>query len=406
MNYYNFTETEKRCIVRDFTEQEKAILKRIFAKKKYVIITDLCCELSATERRELGIWPEFLSASATNDSVDIDILGNDTVDERVMDNIYARMLIKKRDTTHPLYTQRLVPGHVMTHSHNTFIARQIFERAVELTDESTTIVYAAVSPGITSGTVNAGWSALQELKEDYPNRKFAFIDTTCISGGLAMAVKYLANYDGDDITAYGHEIGTHIRHLFCISDFKWAKYSGRYDEDASSPYSYIKGEETLERDIVWANLNARKRAEKNMTTWDQIKQSAKRIGIAVAEKTLRTIDYRAYMEYPSEKFDDNARGGQIRTLGIKPTKAICHSFVEEYLKNRLDPEACTCDLDRTVYLGYASKTLLEHVDYVKSLLVKNGIDERLIEYRRINAFHGVHAGPNCFCIIFRQRRPR
>ena len=88
----------------------------------------------------------------------------------------------------------------------------------DIDDFDAIIVYAGVSPYMSSGTVNTMLLAINDYRDKYPNREFVYVDSQCISNGQATFLEYLAKYNGDDIETYAHDLGKHIVHLFTERD--------------------------------------------------------------------------------------------------------------------------------------------------------------------------------------------
>ena len=71
--------------------------------------------------------------------------------------------------------------------------------------------------------------AINDYRDKYPDREFVYVDSRCISNGLATFLQYLVKYDGDDIETYANDLGKHIVHLFTERDLTYSAESGRYN---------------------------------------------------------------------------------------------------------------------------------------------------------------------------------
>lgn len=74
--------------------------------------------------------------------------------------------------------------------------------------------------------------AIEDLKEDYPDRKIINVDTCCVSGGLGLLVESVIKLyeDGvsfDDVLAWIEENKLKIAHRFTVDDLNWLKRGGR-----------------------------------------------------------------------------------------------------------------------------------------------------------------------------------
>lgn len=178
--------------------------------KKYVIFTDLTCDLSEQERIKYGIWPEVFTQHMDCDCVPVPHTDPDAFYVHLDNGDYP-------------------PGSLKTASAGVEEAFRVLDDIIAKTDPETTIVYAGVSPQMSPGTIATMRLAINDYAEKYPDRKFILIDSMCISNGLATFLEYLAKYDGDDIEGYAEQLGKHIVHLFTERDFTYSLKSGRYN---------------------------------------------------------------------------------------------------------------------------------------------------------------------------------
>lgn len=177
---------------------------------KYVIFSDLTCDLTREERKKYGIWPEVFTQDMTCDG-------------KAVPHIDAESFYTHFDNG------EYPPGSLKTASRGAAEAYRVLDDIIEKADPDATIVYAGVSPYMSSGTVTTVKLALDDYAEKYPDRKFIYIDTQCISNGQATFLEYLAKYDGDDIESFAAELRKHIVHLFTERDFRYSSQSGRYN---------------------------------------------------------------------------------------------------------------------------------------------------------------------------------
>ena len=178
--------------------------------RKYVIFTDLTCDLTRREREAYGIWPEVFTQHMDCDG-------------KPVPHIDADAFYKHFDAG------EYPAGSLKTASAGVMEAYRVLDDIVSKTDPETIIVYAGVSPHMSAGTITTMRLALRDYEEKYPDRKFIYIDTQSISNGLATFLQYLVKYDGDDIEGYAEQLGKHIVHLFTERDFTYSLKSGRYN---------------------------------------------------------------------------------------------------------------------------------------------------------------------------------
>lgn len=112
--------------------------------------------------------------------------------------------------------------------------------------------------------------AIEQLKEEYPDRKIVNVDTRCISGGLGMLVEgavdlYEQGKTMDEVLQWIEENKYTIAHRFTVDDLKWLKRGGRVSNAAAlvgallsiKPVMYVPNEGTL---VVSEKVRGRKKA--------------------------------------------------------------------------------------------------------------------------------------------------
>ena len=177
---------------------------------KYVIISDTTCDLTPDECATYGIWPLLFAQNITCDCEDVPINDPEAFYRHLENGDYP-------------------PGKLKTSSGGYDAAMKVLDDVVEHTSDDTVVVYAGVSPYMSSGTVAMMQLALEAYADMYPYRKFIYIDTKCVSNGQATFLQYLAKYKGNDIEAYAADLGKHIVHLFTESNLSYSAKSGRYN---------------------------------------------------------------------------------------------------------------------------------------------------------------------------------
>ncbi len=112
--------------------------------------------------------------------------------------------------------------------------------------------------------------AIEELKEEYPDRIVVNVDTCCVSGGLGMLVKHVVDlYEKgtsyDDIIKWIEDNKLRIAHRFTVDDLNWLKRGGRVSNASAlvgtllsiKPVLYVPDAGTL--DVV-SKIRGRKNA--------------------------------------------------------------------------------------------------------------------------------------------------
>lgn len=112
--------------------------------------------------------------------------------------------------------------------------KQLFEKYLK---QGQDVVYLGFSSGL-SGTFNSGRMAVEELKQDYPDRKIVAIDTFCASGGQGLIV-YLATKKRDEgasfdeLVSYVNDMLPKMAHWFTVDDLVYLKRGGRVSPTAA-----------------------------------------------------------------------------------------------------------------------------------------------------------------------------
>ncbi len=173
----------------------------------YVIFTDSGCDTSAELLNEWGIKKEDLTFRFD---------GNDK---------------EYRDSEMPVkeFYQRMRDGEVArTSAINSETFKEAFRTELEKGND---ILFVAFSSGI-STTYNSGRLAVEELKEEFPERKLYAVDSLCASvgSGLLLYVMSQKRKEGmsiDDLYKFTEENKLKIAHWFTVEDLKYLKRGGR-----------------------------------------------------------------------------------------------------------------------------------------------------------------------------------
>ncbi|MBQ4100998.1 MAG: DegV family protein [Oscillospiraceae bacterium] len=113
-------------------------------------------------------------------------------------------------------------------------AKKLFEKYFK---EGKDILHIAFSSGL-SGTYQACNIALNELKEEYPDRKFYIVDSLCASLGEGLLVHYALNMydegkDIDEIHTWLEDNKLNLVHLFTVDDLFHLHRGGRVSKSAA-----------------------------------------------------------------------------------------------------------------------------------------------------------------------------
>ena len=172
----------------------------------YVVVTDSSADLSAPLLARYNVVSIPLSVTLEG----CEPRPNDEIDIK---EFYSFLRSKKSATT-------------------SAVAIETFKNAFEsYLKEGTDVLYLGFSSGL-SGTYNAAFVAARELKETYPERTVATVDTLCASLGQGLLVYLCAKMrdEGADlktVCAFAEEAKHRVCHWFTVDDLFFLKRGGR-----------------------------------------------------------------------------------------------------------------------------------------------------------------------------------
>ena len=173
----------------------------------YVIFTDSGCDTSAEVLNEWGIIKKDLTFRFQG------------VDKQYLD---SEMPVKE-------FYQRMRDGEVAkTSAINSETFKEAFKAEL---DKGNDVLFVAFSSGI-SATYNSGRIAVEELKEEYPDRKLYAVDSLCASVGNGLLLYMLSEKkkEGasiDEAYQFLMDNRMSIAHWFTVEDLKYLKRGGR-----------------------------------------------------------------------------------------------------------------------------------------------------------------------------------
>lgn len=175
--------------------------------KDYVIVTDTACDISQEILQRWGVQEIDLTFRFEKDNVE---------------RKGREMPIKE------FYDCMREGGVAKTAAINPEVFIEAFEKILA---EGKDILYIGFSSGLSS-TFNSSQIAANELKEKYPERKIATVDSLCASAGQGLCV-YLAVQKRDsgasleELADYLEDIKLNICHWFTVDDLVYLKRGGR-----------------------------------------------------------------------------------------------------------------------------------------------------------------------------------
>lgn len=172
----------------------------------------------------------------------------------------------REETRMNIYKQMREGAILSTSAINSFGYREFFE---ELLKEDKDIVFLDMTRELSSS-----WKfceeAIEELKEDYPERTITNVDTRCVSGGLGMLVEqvvelYEAGKSKQEVLDWIENNKLRIAHRFTVDDLNWLKRGGRVSNASAligtllsiKPVLYVPDEGTL---VATSKVRGRKNA--------------------------------------------------------------------------------------------------------------------------------------------------
>lgn len=152
--------------------------------------------------------------------------------------------------------KRMRAGELLsTSAINAFTYREFFEGLIE--DGKDVIFLDMCRP--LSSSYRFAEEAIEELKEDYPERTIVNVDTCCVSGGLGFLVEqavelYEEGKSFEEVLEWIENNKLKIEHRFTVDEFTWLKRGGRVSNAAAlvgtllsiKPILYVTDTGTLE----------------------------------------------------------------------------------------------------------------------------------------------------------------
>lgn len=172
-----------------------------------------------------------------------------------------------REETRQSIYKRMREGAVLsTSAINSFTYHEFFENLVA---EGNDVVFLDMSRPLSSSYRFAD-EAIEELKEEYPDRIVVNVDTCCVSGGLGMLVEHVVDlYESgksmQEVLSWIEENKLKIAHRFTVDDLNWLKRGGRVSNASAlvgtllsiKPILYVPNDGALK---AVENVRGRKKA--------------------------------------------------------------------------------------------------------------------------------------------------
>lgn len=253
------------------------------------------------------------------------ILGDESYDddcrEETRQNIYGRMR----------------GGELLsTSAINTYHYKEFFE---ELIKTGKDVIFLDMTR-VLSSSCRFCDEAIEELSEEYPDRKIINVDTRCVSGGLGMLVEgvvelYEAGKSMDEVLAWIEENKLKIAHRFTVDDLNWLKRGGR------------------------------------------VSNASALVGTLLSIKPVLYV--------PDE-------GSLVATGKVRGRKTALNTIIESIKKDVTNPEGMTFRI--------LQADCMEDAEYVKNALMEAFPTVKEITITGLGVVIGAHCGPGLFTIFY------
>ncbi len=280
----------------------------------FVIFTDSGCDTSAEVLKEWGIRKEDLTFRFEG------------VDKEYRD---SEMPVKE-------FYQRMKDGEVAkTSAINSETFKEAFRPELEKGND---VLFVAFSSGI-SATYNSGRIAVEELKEEFPERTIYAVDSLCASVGSGLILYLLSQKKKEGVSideAYQFLMDNRmsIAHWFTVEDLKYLKRGGRIS--AASAF----------------------------------------VGTVLNIKPVLHVD---------------EEGKLINMAKVRGRKAALKTLADKYTETAINPE------EGPLFIGHTDS--LEDAKAVGAMLKeRHGVDVKL--YSDVGPVIGAHTGPGLVVIAF------
>lgn len=197
-----------------------------------------------------------------------------------------------------------------------------FDRFTPVLDAGLDIFYIAISSGI-SGTAALGETAAAELREKYPDRRIAVLDTRGASLGEGLPVLYAARLrdegrDLDETVRLTTEACGHMCQIFTVEDLTYLQRGGRLHSATAKVGNLLNVKPILYGDeqghIVLRHMTVGRRRSLDTLAAryrDACPDKSRPVGLAHA-------DCRAEAQYVEEKLRQAGCTGDITTVLYEP----------------------------------------------------------------------------------------
>lgn len=172
----------------------------------------------------------------------------------------------REETRQSIYEKMRGGAILSTSAINSYTYHEFFESLVAKGDD---VIFLDMSRPLSS-SYRFAEEAIEELKEEYPDRIVINVDTCCVSGGLGMLVEqvvglYEAGKTMEEVLTWIEQNKLRIAHRFTVDDLNWLKRGGRVSNASAlvgtllsiKPVLYVPNDGSLQ---AVENVRGRKKA--------------------------------------------------------------------------------------------------------------------------------------------------
>ncbi|HIT68968.1 MAG TPA: DegV family protein [Candidatus Aphodomonas merdavium] len=175
----------------------------------FVILTDSSCDLPADLAREKGI--EYVPLTVRLDGKE-----------------YRNELDESEISSKDFYDKLRNGAPVQTSAPT---VQEFEERIAAFAEKGQDVLYLGFSSAL-SATYNVGRSAIEAVREKYPERKLLAVDTLCASLGEGLLVLLAEQQRAkgksiDEVAKYVEDTKLHLCHWFTVADLEHLRRGGR-----------------------------------------------------------------------------------------------------------------------------------------------------------------------------------
>ncbi|MBR4445132.1 MAG: DegV family protein [Solobacterium sp.] len=126
-----------------------------------------------------------------------------------------------------------------------------------LLDSGKDVLFLDMARAISS-SINNCEEAIRRVAKDYPEQRLVFLDSFCITGGLAILIEKMtalkeSGASLDEVYAFGEDLKDKIIHRFMCDDLQWLRRGGRLSNASAivgtllsiKPLIYVRHDGTL-----------------------------------------------------------------------------------------------------------------------------------------------------------------